>query len=52
MNTFKTMMLTLMRLYINQSNRFLAYVYGMSTSTVSRIVTDVIGVMYVKMTCS
>ena len=50
MNKFKTMMLTLMRLRINLSNRFLAYVYGVSTSTVSRIITDVIGVMYVRMT--
>ena len=39
-----------MRLRINLSNRFLTYVYGVSISTVSRIITDVKGVMYVKMT--
>ena len=47
-NKFNTMMLTFMRLRIHISSRFIAYIYGVSTSTVSRIITDVIGVMYVR----
>lgn len=49
MNKFKMLILTLMRLRLNVSSSFLSYGFNISLATVSRIFSDVIDVMYVRM---
>ena len=46
---FKHLMLTLMRLRLNVSTTFLSYAFNISIATASRIVTDVIDVMFIRM---
>ncbi|KAK0155521.1 hypothetical protein N1851_002110 [Merluccius polli] len=48
-DTFKQLMLTLMRLRLNVSTTFLSYAFNISIATASRIVTDVIDVMFIHM---
>ena len=40
LNGFELLIMTLMKLLLNISNVFLAYLFGLSSSTVSRILTD------------
>lgn len=46
---FKQLILTLMRLRLNVSTSFLSYAFNISVATASRIVTDVIDVMFIRM---
>jgi len=49
LDKFKQLMLTLMRLRLNVSTTFLSYAFNVSKATASRIVTDVIDVMFICM---
>ncbi|XP_030199426.1 uncharacterized protein LOC115533207 [Gadus morhua] len=49
LDKFKQLMLTLMRLRLNVSTTFLSYAFNISIATASRIVTDVIDVMFIRM---
>ncbi|KAK0155423.1 hypothetical protein N1851_002225 [Merluccius polli] len=49
LDKFKQLMLTLMRLRLNVSTTFLSYAFNISIATASRIVTDVIDVMFIHM---
>ncbi|XP_041843948.1 uncharacterized protein LOC121641751 [Melanotaenia boesemani] len=49
LDKFRQLMLTLMRLRLNVSTTFLSYAFNISVATASRIVTDVIDVMYIRM---
>uniref|UniRef100_A0A9J8B0E7 THAP-type domain-containing protein n=1 Tax=Cyprinus carpio carpio TaxID=630221 RepID=A0A9J8B0E7_CYPCA len=49
LDKFKQLMLTLMRLRLNVSTTFLSYAFNVSIATASRIVTDVIDVMFICM---
>lgn len=49
LNKFKQLMLTLMRLRLNVSTTFLAYLFNVSLSTASRVFTDVTDVMFIRM---
>jgi hypothetical protein len=46
---FKMLILTLMRLRLNVTALFLSYEFKISVATVSRVITDVIDVMYIRM---
>ena len=46
---FRMLILTLMRLRLNVTASFLAYEFDISSATVSRVFTDVIDIMYVRM---
>lgn len=48
LDKFKQLMLTLMRLRLNVSTTFLSYAFNISVATASRIVTDVIDVMFIR----
>lgn len=49
LNAFKVLMLTLMRLRLNVSTTFLSYAFNVSIATASRVFTDVIDVMFIRM---
>lgn len=49
LDKFKQLMLTLMRLRLNVSTTFLSYAFNISIATASRIVTDVIDVIFIHM---
>lgn len=49
LDKFKQLMLTLMRLRLNVSTTFLSYAFNVSIATASRIVTDVIDVIFIRM---
>ncbi|XP_041349328.1 uncharacterized protein LOC121368655 [Gigantopelta aegis] len=49
LNKFEMLILTLMRLRLNVTASFLAYEFNVSLSTVSRVLIDVIDVMFVRM---
>uniref|UniRef100_A0A8C5CM84 THAP-type domain-containing protein n=1 Tax=Gadus morhua TaxID=8049 RepID=A0A8C5CM84_GADMO len=49
LDKFKQLMPTLMRLRLNVSTTFLSYAFNISIATASRIVTDVIDVMFIRM---
>ena len=49
MNKFKVMTLTLVKLRLNLSNMFLAYEFETNQSTISRLLTSTISVMYKRM---
>jgi len=49
LDKFKQLMLTLMRLRLNVSTTFLSYAFNISIATASRIVTDVIDAMFIRM---
>lgn len=49
LNAFKVLMLTLMRLRLNVSTTFLSCVFNVSIATASRVFTDVIDVMFIRM---
>nr|XP_002732168.1 PREDICTED: uncharacterized protein LOC100375462 [Saccoglossus kowalevskii] len=48
LDKFRMFMLTLMRLRLNLSVQFLAYEFSISPASVSRIITSVINVMYIR----
>lgn len=49
LDKFMQLMLTLMRLRLNVSTTFLSYAFNVSIATASRIITDVIDVMFICM---
>ena len=49
LSAFQIFILTLMRLRLNISNTCLSYLFSISNSTVTRILSDVIDVMFVRM---
>ena len=49
LNGFQMLIMTLMKLRLNISNVFLAYLFGLSSSTVSRILTEMIDIMFIRM---
>lgn len=49
MSKFESLVLVLVKLRLNLSNQFLAYEFNLTTATISRIFSDVLEVMYVRM---
>ena len=49
MTAFQMLLMTLMRLRLNMAEQFLAYEFSVSQTTVSRIFTDVMDVLYLRL---
>ena len=49
MSKFESLILVLVKLRLNLSNQFLAYEFNLTTATISRIFSDVLDIMFIRM---